>query len=415
MKKSFVGLALSALALAAPASAERIFVPVWATADSDGAVAATRVRAGGEVLADLAPAKQASLIGFEAESAFEVSAWAVDRSGRDLFELPAFMEAEVYAAGLEVPLDRLERPRAVASLQIGAANLSELTASCQATLFARNGNRLAEISFEVEPMSLTRKDGLATGGRGRVSEVRITCDQSFYPFAITADERGLNPTLAKGVGPNAPCDQFLPLIRQTDGTFLLQTAPGIFHSATKEKPKGTICLKTGTELRVGKVTFEWDVTAGPWSTRDRSGLHNLAYFFLERFRSGTVGNINIAGPNKNFLKFAQNVNMPPPMNTNVKAGYEMKQGTTYHLVYTFDAHNKSASLQLFLNGAEVKKLSKETKPGNNQTLILEPYGSGNLAGLAMVLEFGNFLRQHHPEEASIGWKYANLKVKLDPK
>jgi hypothetical protein len=374
------------------------------------------VRAGGQVLADLAPAKRSGLISFETDGAFEVSAWTVDRAGREIAEVPVFSDAEAYVAGLDVPLDRLARPRAIASLQIGAANLSEQMASCQATLFARDGSRLAEIAFEVEPMSLARRDGLAAAGRGRVSEVRVTCDQSFYPFAVAGDASGLRPTIAKGVGPNGACTYFLPLIRQTNGTgFILETPPGIFHTATKGDPKGIVCVKAGTELRVGKAIFEWDVTTGPWSSRDKSGLHNLGYFFLDRFRSGTIGNINVAGPNKSFVKFAQNVGMPPPSNTNTKAGYVMQNGATYHLVYTFDAHNKSATLQVFQNGAEVKKLVKETKPGNNQSLILEPYGSGNLAGLVMILEFGNYLGQHHPEEASIGWKYSNLKVSVTTK
>lgn len=412
MKKGFAYVALSALALAAPASAERIYVPVLEKAAEDGGVVATRVRAGGQVLADLAPAKRSGLISFETEEAFEVSAWTVDRAGREIAEVPVFSDAEAYVAGLDVPLDRLTRPRAVASLQVGAANLSEQIAFCQATLFGRNGNRLAEIPFEVEPMSLTRKDGLAVAGRGRVSEVRITCDQSFYPFALTADARGLNRTLAKGTGPNGACDYFLPLVRQNDGSFSLQTPPGVFHTATKGDPKGIVCVKSGTELRVAKATFEWSVTAGPWSQRNRAGLHNLGYFFLERYRSGTVGNINVAGPNKNIIRFIQNVNMPAGTNTNTKTGYATQTGATYRYIYTFDAAKKSASLQVFHNGIEVKKLNADAKPGNNQTLILDPYGSGNLAGLAMVLEFGNFLGQHHPEEASIGWKYANLKVNV---
>ena len=416
MKKGFVGcLALSALALSAPVSAERIFVPVLEPAALEGNAVATRVRSGDQVLAELSPAKRGSLMTFDAESAFDVSAWTVDRAGREIAEVPVFSDAEAYVAGLDVPLDRLARPQAVASLQVGAANLSEQTASCKATLFARNGSRLAEIPFEVAPMSLTRKDGLAGAGRGRVSEVRVTCDQSFYPFASTADEGGLNPTLAKGTGPNGSCDFFMSLVQQNDGSHTLATPPGIFHNATRSDTKGIICVRANTELRVAKATFEWDVTVGPWSSRDKSGLHNLGYFFLERYRMGTVGNINIAGPNKSFLKFAQNVNMAPPSNTNAKAGLAMQPGATYHVVYVFDAHNKSASVQVSLNGVEVKKLVKETKPGNNQSLVLEPYGSGNLAGLALVLEFGNFTGQHHPEEASIGWKYSNFKMKVTTK
>lgn len=416
MKKGFACVALSALALAAPASAERIYVPVLETAGVDGGVLATRVRAGSEVLANLSPAKR-SLIPLEVEEAFEVSAWAVDRGGREITEVPVFSEIETYDAGRDVQLSDLPRLRAMASLQVGAANLSEQTAFCKASLYGRRDNVISEIPFEVAPMSLAQKNGLAAADRGRVSYVRVSCDQSFYPFAVAADDKGLSPTIAKGVGPNGDCTQILDLIKDFQGNYGAVTRPqGVFHEATKANPKGIVCLKAPGTLNITKATYEWDVTAGPWSTRDRSGLHNLGYFFLERFRSGTVGNVNIAGPGKSFLKFAQNVNMPPPSNTNVKAGFAMQTGASYHMVYTFDAGNKLATLQVFSpDGVELKKLVKETKPGNNQTLIIKPFGQGKDSGLATIAEFGNYLRQHPPEEASIGWQYRNFKLTLIPK
>jgi hypothetical protein len=415
MKKGFAYVALSALTLAAPASAERLYVPVLETAGADGSVFATRVRAGGEVLAQLSPAQKTGLIPVEIESEFEVSAWAVDRAGREITEVPVFSEAETYTAGVDVQLGELPRPRAMASLQIGAANLSEQTAFCKASLYGRRDNLLAEVPFEVEPMSLAKRDGLAAAGRGRVSYARVTCDQSFYPFAVTAGNGDLRPTIAKGVGPNGACTYTLDLIKDSLGNYTAVTQAGEFHNATKANPKGIICLKAPGTLNIAKAVYEWDVVAGPWSTRDRSGLHNLGYFFLERFRSGTVGNINIAGPNKSFLKFAQNVGMPPPTNTNTKAGFTMQKDLIYHVAYTFDAHNKLATLQVFQNGVELKKLTKEVKPGNNQTLVVKPFGQGKDSGLAMIAEFGNYLGQHHPEEASIGWQYRSFKLTMTPK
>lgn len=410
MKKGFAFAALSALVLAAPAAAERVYLPVLETAAADGTALGTQVRAGGQVLARLAPTAKASLIPLEAESALEVSAWAVDRAGRDVVEVPVFSDAETYPAGLDVPLDTLRGSRALAALSVGAANLSNQTAFCEATLFARNGKRLGAVPFEVQPLSLAREDGLAAAASGRVAKVNVSCDQSFYPFAVSEDG-GPTPFIAKGTGPNGACDQFIGLTRGEDGTFTA-AAPGLFHTASKAKPKGILCLRAGNTLVASKAVFEWDATAGPWSSRDRSGLHNVGYFFLERFRGGTVGNINVAGPNKSFIKFSQNVNMPAGANTNTKAGYAMQTGSTYHYVYTFDAAKKTATLVVSLNGAVIKTLTKETKPGNNQTLIIQPYGSGSQAGLSMSLEFGNFNGQHHPEEASIGWKYSNFKMKV---
>jgi hypothetical protein len=265
----------------------------------------------------------------------------------------------------------------------------------------------------VAPLSLARLVGLAAAGRGHVTEVRVNCDQSFYPFAVTADKSGRGPIIAKGIGPNGPCNQTLGLVKQANNHYLTFTPPGtIFHEATKASPKGVLCIRTLQELHIAKATYEWDTTLGPWSSRDRSGLHNLGYFFLDRFRGGVVGNVNIAGPNKNFLKIAQNVNMPAGANTNAKVNYAMQTGLTYHQIYTFDAANKMITLQVLLNGAQVAKFSKVAQPGNNQTLVVKPFQS---TGLAMVAEFGNYLGQHHPEEASVGWKYSNFKLDMIPK
>ena len=414
MKKGFVYGALCALTLAAPATAEKFYVPVLGSTAGDGGVLATKVwiaDADGAERQVATSAERAGLVAVEADSFESVRALMTGRGGDA--EAPVFTVEELYRAGTDVPLADLPKPRAMKSLLVGAANLSDKIASCQATLFARDGSRLGEAAFDVEPMSLARRNGL-TAGRGRVAEVRVTCDQDFYPFAVAAEKSGKPPIVAKGTGPNGPCNIFLSLIQQPDGSYAT-VRPGIFHDATRANPKGILCLKVPETLKIGKATFEWDTTAGPWATRDRAGLHNLAYFFLERYRSGVVGNINQAGPNKNFLKFMQNVNMPPGTNTNNKVSYTMQTGATYHQVYTYDAANKMATMQLFLNGAQVAKVTKDTKPGNDQTLIVRPFGTGGLLGLGMVAEFGNYFGQHSPEEASAGWKFANFKLTLLPK
>jgi hypothetical protein len=379
MKKGFVHAALCALTLAAPATAERFYVPL-----------ATKV------------------IAIEADSSLDVNALMADR-GAGLAKAPAFSENEVYEAGTDVPLAGLPRPRAMASLLVGAANLSEQTAFCQATLFARDGSRLAEISFEVEAMSLAREEALAKAGGGRVADVRVTCDQSFYPFAVAADRGGLTPIVAKGIGPNGACDKSLMLTKQANGHYAASQA-GVFHDATKADPKGILCIQSPGELKIAKAVYEWDVYVGPWSSRDRSGLHNLAYFFLDRYRSGVVGNVNAAGPNKDILKVMQNIGMSRGTNTNNKVGYATLTGQTYHYIYTYDAAHKMATLQAFLAGVEVKRLNVECRPGGQQ-LVVRPYSKDG-SGLAMVAEFGNYVGQHHPEEATLAWKYSNFKLDM---
>ena len=382
MKKRLVYAALLALTLTAiPVSAERLYVPL-----------ATKV------------------IALEAGSGLDANALMADRGTG---EVPAFTDIEIYEARTEVPLAGLPRPRAMKSLSVGAANLSEQAASCQAVLSDRNGDRLAEITFDVEPMSVAREDAFAKAGRGQIAAVTVTCDQSFYPFAVATDRSSLTPTVAKGIGPNGPCSLSPMLTRQSNGHYTT-SVPGLFHNATKAAPKGILCIQAPSELRVSKAVYEWDVFVGPWSTRNRSGLHNLAYFFLDRYRGGVLANANFAGPNKDFLKNMQNIGMPAHQNTNNKVGYAAVSGATYHFIYTYDAANKVAILQVILGGTEVKRLSVECRPGGQQ-LIVRPYGKATTSGLAMVAEFGNYLGQHLPEEATIGWRYSNFKIDLTMK
>jgi hypothetical protein len=448
MKKGLVHATLCAVALAAPAAAERIYVPVLGPTAGDGSALTTKVwiantdgvnrrvaarfldaagdeqvvapGATGQILQDLGAGEKAGLIAVDAgaadaEPSVDVTAWTVGEKGHAA-EVPVFTDQEVYSAGVDVPLAELPSPGAMASLLVGAANVSDKAAACTATLYARGGARLAEVPFEVEPMSVTREDVLARTGKRRVAAVHVTCDQSFYPLAV-ATERGTRQVVyAKGVGPNGPCNYTVALEQQAGGTWGAATPLAPFHAATRNDPKGIICLRAPQDLRIARARFEWDVTVGPWSTRDRAGLHNLAYFFLERYRSGVVGNVNAAGPNKSILKFMQNVGMPRGSNTNAKSNYELQRGQTYRFVYIFDAANRQVTFQTLLNGVEVNKITGECRPGG-QTLMIKPYaplGSGP-GGLALVAEFGNYNGQHHPEMPSWDWSFSNFKVTMVPK
>jgi hypothetical protein len=331
-------------------------------------------------------------------------------------EVPVFTSQEVYNAGVDVPLADLPAPGAMASLLVGAANVSDKAAACVATLYARNGNRLTEVPFEVEPMSVARENVLAHTAKRRVAAVRVTCDQSFYPLAVATERGSRQVVYAKAVGPNGPCTYTVALEQQPNGNYTASSPLSVFHDATRNNPKGIICLRAPKELRIARATFEWEVVPGPWAQRNRSGVHNLAYIFLDRYRSGVVGNVNALGPNKNLLKFMQNVGMPRGKNTNVKGGHAVREGQTYRFVYTFDAANRRATLQAFTGGVSVSTISAAAQPGA-QTLVLKPYAPipGSPGGLAMVAEFGNYNNQHAPEMPTWFWKYSNFKVTMVPK
>src|SRR3954467_5080853 len=143
MKKVLVYGALCALTLAIPAAAEKVYVPV---------LGATKLWVASAAGVKEVPTGRVGLVAVDADAYENVRAVLDDR-----LEVPAFTEEEPSQAGLEVPLADLPRPREMKSLVVGAANLSEQTASCQATLSRPDGSRPGEVQFDVEPMSLARR------------------------------------------------------------------------------------------------------------------------------------------------------------------------------------------------------------------------------------------------------------------
>jgi hypothetical protein len=440
----FVYAALLTLAASAPVSAERLFVPVISAPDGNGRGLPTEiwvnggqaktvvsagvvrgglvdkarrfeVQPGGRLLDGLAGSGEIGLVEVDARE-LAVSAWTASSDGRGISEVPVIGSYDVYHSSAE---PGLEIARDYDRLLVGAANVSDQPSSCHAILFDDSNNEVARVPFDVPAKSLARHDAAGWLGTQRAAYAQIGCDRTFYPVAVTTstgNDGGTSAIFAKDTGPNGTCDRWVTPVQSHTGEAWFLEIPGLFHQATQQDAKGIVCVKLPqAELRVGRAIFEWDVTVGPWNSKQKSGVHNLGYFFGERYRSGIVGNVNFLGPNKSLAKWMQNFGMPKGSNTNAKGAFEATQ-TLYHIVYTFDANGKTSTLDI-QNAAHqsLKTITGKNAPGNNQTMVLKRYGKGNLDGLGMVLEFGNYGFQHLPEVATFGWLYANLNVRMFPK
>lgn len=414
---SIAAALLAVVSLACPAAAERLYVPLVA-ATVDGQPVATSVWIASDdgtsrqvaapasrKLASLGASSAVSLMPLDGDAA-RISAWLAGDGSDDPVEVPVIGEHDVYATGSS---PTLELAAETAALRVGAANLGDAAATCHADLSSNShldGNRR---EFVVPPKSFAAIDVTpgTTGDDAASTSARVTCDQPFYPLAVATGD-GLRVIVAKGSGPNGSCDKRLSLAPQPDGSWLAST-DGNFHVGTTRHPKGVLCINAPRELRVGRAVYDWDVTAGPWWRKRKDGIHNLGYFFGERYRSGVIGNVNTIGT-RNQLKFMQNYDMPPGSNTNVSGGYTMQKGGRYHVTYTFDAASEEATLQLFRGGQEVKRLSQQLHAGD-ATLLVQPYDGG----LALIAEFGNYDAKGMPEVPTVGWTYANFRLRLYPK
>jgi hypothetical protein len=297
-------------------------------------------------------------------------------------------------------------------LRLGARNLGTSAASCVVTLRSADGAEIGSSRFAVAAGAVGYADELSADVLAP-DAAQVTCDQQFDPVSVARGNADGEQLVAKASGPNGSCQLWTDLARQPDGSYRA-SLPGLLHQPTKAKPKGIVCVRLASAVDFGTAVFDWDFVAGAWFPKRPTGIHNLAYIFTERYRGGVVANVNAV--NKSAIKFMQNYDMPIKENTNRTAQYQLRTNVVYHATYTFDAKTRWATLQLFLDGVEVRKLSQQIFPNGN-VLALSPYGKGPLDGLAMVVEFGNYEPANPkeiPEVPTYGWLYGNLVLRMTP-
>jgi hypothetical protein len=181
------------------------------------------------------------------------------------------------------------------------------------------------------------------------------------------------------------------------------TQPGQYHSATKENPKKILRIPIPQNMRATRLIAEFDVTAGPWNPRLKSGSHGLLWLNRGRHRSNTVSNVNALGPNKSLVKINQNLDLPAKEVTVGKAALAFQQGQQYHIRVVYDASAKSVALTISSNGSVLKTI---VIPATAKSRLIDLHPDGLFA------HFGHLNNQELPEVSSIGWKFADFKIEI---
>jgi hypothetical protein len=269
---------------------------------------------------------------------------------------------------------------------------------------------LEEQSLKVPAGSSAQVDFADRIGMRMAVGAHVSCNQAFYAYGAAAGVGEPKAVWAEAFGPNAPCDFTVDAAQLEPGVWVA-TKDGTIHVAAKGKPKGVVCVKSPQDLNVEKLVLEWEVTPAAWSKKP-SGNHNMLFLHRGRFRSNTVSNVNAFGPGKNFIKFAQNVDMPPKYSTNTKLGVALQNGTPYQLRYIYDAANKQVTSELYTNGALIKRVTMNAT-AKNRLLLVQAHGLSEKGSL--FTEFGHNANQEPPEMPSFGWRYANLRIEMHVK
>jgi hypothetical protein len=182
---------------------------------------------------------------------------------------------------------------------------------------------------------------------------------------------------------------------------------GVFHSPTPENFKKRFNLPVTAGQEFTRICIALDVTIGSWYLNDEGKIDgNHSIFWLhrdKRWAGNLLGYVNIFGPEKNFLKMSTNIDLPKGKMHANKKNAVFQENQTYHFEYIYDTqegiyktvvqHKRKIFVQVQDSTTVEKIISKE--PG-------------------FFLVFGHSDDEAGPEVPTIGWKYANLVVKIIP-
>lgn len=320
---------------------------------------------------------------------------------------PTLSKNDLHPARDTATLAGLERPD-YRTLVVGAAVPGTKAAQCTLQVLGAHRVVLEKETIRVAAGSTSQIDFADRMGLRMAAGASVTCDQSFYAYSAAAGVNEPKVIWGEAFGPNAPCSFTVTAVRDPNGVWVANQ-DGTINVASKEKPKGVVCVKVPQDLVLDKMVLEWEVTPAAWSKKKPSGNHNMLFVHRGRFRSNTVSNVNAFGPGKAFVKVAQNVDLPPKASTNAKMGILLQSGTPYQIRYTYDAANKQVKAELYTNGALLKTATFNASP-KGKTLLIQANGMSDKG--SFFAEFGHMANQELPEMPSFGWRYANFRAEM---
>ncbi|HEV7784554.1 MAG TPA: hypothetical protein VGQ28_04400 [Thermoanaerobaculia bacterium] len=334
-----------------------------------------------------------------------VDAWIQTSRGRQTFmtRVPVISADVQTEGGATAFLNGLDRNLS----KIGLVNLGAEAARCDVDFLRADGNLAAASATVVVTAGTLQQfdDALGVLPADRAVTAQVSCSQAFYAFAVAVNPASSEVSFAtpeSAMAVRAAVARTPRAAIASKGTIVFN-APGLLHKASKQNEKGVVRIPVPQALALRQMTVDWDVTPGPWSTKNRAGAHGLLWLYRGKFRSNTVANVSFYGPNKNFVKTNQNIDLPQGANTNASGNMLLEQGKVFHFHYVYDAAAESIVLTVSKNGRVVR------------TVRLAGSAAGNTLSVAdagLIGEFGNYSTQAGPEVATWGWSYSNLRVEM---
>ena len=330
-------------------------------------------------------------------------AW--NQKGRELYgaEMPVISKKTAIAAGSTANVLGLKQVPSSKQADFYLLNLGTSRATCGIEVYRRLGLKVFDQVINVAPLSMTPYvDVFSLINDTNVDESRIavTCDQSFYPFAIQRDLISANVLF---VAPSAAGKDGLNILGTVScpEDALLHQA-GVFHVPVKGNPTRGFVIKQQGGLQFRKLTIDMKFTHGGWVS-PTSNMHNIFWFQRNATWTGNLfGYLNAHGPNKNRLKLEHNVDLPRNSNRTAEDNVELVEGETYQLHYVYDTLD-------FVVEAVIS-----TEGGVEVARVFSAPTVSSIVSIDKGWYFQVSVDQGHgPENTTWGWKYADLCIQLE--
>lgn len=289
----------------------------------------------------------------------------------------------------------------------GLLNLGEEAALCSIDVLRADGSLIVEnVLAAWEPISMRHfPDALALLGIAAIEGVglRVTCDQPFYPYAVTFDRTTGELTF---VVPSATGE--FAIARTGDQPDCSPSAicfsqPGLFHQPSPGNLVQRIVMIPPFD-HYHRVRVTLRVTHGGWAPNS-SGTHNIFWFARDRNRD-LFGYVNVRGPNRDNIFLRHGIGQPQGDKPRITEDFVMNPGETYLFDYVYDTGAGLNELRVFdSSDQEVVRLTDAPDVGTIAFL----QGQHD----EFLLDFG-FAGVNPNEPPTLGWEYRDLFVEFLP-
>jgi hypothetical protein len=296
---------------------------------------------------------------------------------------------------------------ATKSTDLTLINLAKGSAQCTVTLARADGSALGTAAtLTLKPLSHRYFANVFSGlvDAGGVTEARaaISCNQSFYTYALLADSA---TGALSFVGPSGSGASLLSLPGAPDscppGATCFDRA-GLVHMPTPSFPvaRATFPLTAGT---VSRFRLEMSVTVNGWYPPDPEGKH-LIYWFVINRNIDMPGLLYFRGPTASTALERHGIGLTHPQKLKIVQPFQGEIGHTYRIDNDYDMGRSVYTTTITDQATGVVKA----------TLVGAPnvHSYNTKSGDNILVDMGFKEGAVDDEVPSYNWRYSDIHVEV---